>query len=520
MILADTSIWIHHFRESNPTLCQLLASGQTTAHHCPIPRLRISHNLTPYLPMRSLIQKFIQLSAPEDLHINYLELGIQGDDAKNLLRLCRCEHFGDDYLLKTQELADQSGDNTDYFVQYDYAQTHAWRALAQLQNPDHVQEFISLLEQEDLIHNETFTEDFKLFMVDFYLNSCLTPLGNYLFNTNNPAGPASVIAQTLGEIGTIPEAREGIIGMLNHYLGFLPYARQLNAHVVNALTDLQATETLPNIRKIFSDHLVELPICGDLDSCEIALGVRKKRLSPAPTQAQLKKTEHRENILARKDYYSPILEEATATDTLEYTLKVYANETQLSSATELNGFLTAAASSPTPPSTQKISPYIWDRYNGDSTCTPAWPTPSDEKSFRQAFRSVYTTIQNHWKQKEFRPSLRAISKENNAPNHAAWVKGIIYGLDLWHKDNPTKKQAVIRSGYEVITAQEENLPPKETLKLFEEFVQALFHLTATATPSGHNTATKTVTTIIDTDTPRNAPCPCGSGKKYKRCCMP
>ncbi len=32
MILADTSIWIRHFRESNPELCSLLTNGQVATH--------------------------------------------------------------------------------------------------------------------------------------------------------------------------------------------------------------------------------------------------------------------------------------------------------------------------------------------------------------------------------------------------------------------------------------------------------------------------------------------------------
>ncbi|BDS05023.1 twitching motility protein PilT [Oceaniferula spumae] len=32
MIIADTSIWIHHFRKSNAQFCQLLSGGQIAMH--------------------------------------------------------------------------------------------------------------------------------------------------------------------------------------------------------------------------------------------------------------------------------------------------------------------------------------------------------------------------------------------------------------------------------------------------------------------------------------------------------
>jgi preprotein translocase subunit SecA len=42
-------------------------------------------------------------------------------------------------------------------------------------------------------------------------------------------------------------------------------------------------------------------------------------------------------------------------------------------------------------------------------------------------------------------------------------------------------------------------------------------LDASAKESGRAKAAKTATVTGTKETPRNAPCPCGSGKKYKQC---
>jgi len=56
MILVDTSIWIHHFRESNETLSHLLASGQVFTHPFILGELRCGN-----LPKRK--QTLLDLSA-------------------------------------------------------------------------------------------------------------------------------------------------------------------------------------------------------------------------------------------------------------------------------------------------------------------------------------------------------------------------------------------------------------------------------------------------------------------------
>jgi len=62
MILVDTSIWIHHFRESNATLCHLLLSGHAYTHPLILGELRCGN-----LPKRK--QTLLDLGAlPQAKH--------------------------------------------------------------------------------------------------------------------------------------------------------------------------------------------------------------------------------------------------------------------------------------------------------------------------------------------------------------------------------------------------------------------------------------------------------------------
>jgi len=473
--------------------------------------------------MQQLITQLIHLPAPKNQHLYYQEHApdINNDDAANLLRLCKAEHFTDDYLLVVEKKADREGDQTNYFEKYNHVQVHAWRALAQLKNPDHISEFIQLLEQEEFYTNATFVEDFQSIMSEVYGSVALEPLGKYLFNSTNPANPSCVIVQTLEEMGYIPQARKRIIGLFNQYLSFLPYSRQVNAHIINALTNLEAKETLPNIRNIFSAHLVELPICGDLDSCEIDLGVRKKRLSPAPSPSRLRQLEIREAVLARKEHYKVLMENATPHDTLEFFLQVYTNETQLSSNTQVDGILTAAACLPKPITLTQLTPYIWDRYNGEQQNQPHWINQTDKKSFHQALKATYNAIRNNFTSQQIHPIFHAAPQKNgeSVTHYSPWIRGLIIGLDLWQKDKEDASyQSTINTAYQILnTEDDEESTAKEATDLFDSLIQSIFRLNKKSPPPGKPPTTRT--TIIDTNTPRNAPCPCGSGKKYKRCCM-
>ncbi|GEM_PF-4728514 len=473
--------------------------------------------------MRALITQFSDLPSPEDLYLNYLERGINNDDADHLLSLCRAEHFTDGYLPEAEEKADREGDKTNYFEKYNHVQVHAWRALAQLQNPDHVPEFIHFLEQEEFYNNETFVADFKLILSEFYGNAGLEALGAYLFDATNPAVPTCTIVQTLEKIGSTPEAHDRIVKLFNRYLSFLPYSRQVNAYIVNALIKLEAKETLPNIKNVFTAHLVKLPICGDLDSCEIRLGVRKKRLSPAPSPSRLRQLEIREAVLARKEHNKPLLENPTPHDTLEFFLRVYINETQLSSDTQVDGLLTAAACLRNPVALTQLTPYIWDHYHGDQQHQPKWINQTDKKSFQQALKAIYNTIRNNFTSQEIHPLFHARAQENgpDITNYSPWIKGFIMGLDLWQKNNTDDRyQSIINSAYRVMAAEDDDdTTPKKTSDLFDSLIQSIFRFAKKTPATKKTSATKTVTSIIDINTPRNAPCPCGSGKKYKRCCM-
>lgn len=466
--------------------------------------------------MRTLITQLTNLPSPEDLHLNYQELGISDDDADNLLRLSRGEHFGDE-LDHAEEHAEKTDDYADLFNLYIQAQIHAWRALAQLKNPDHIQHFIQLLEEE-LSSSSTFGSDFKHIMAHLYGAISLEHLVPYFYDARSDQNVACIIVQTLTQMGHIPEARETIIGIFIKYLDHSPYSRKVTAHVINSLVELQANETIQSIQNIFAAHLVELPICGDLESCEIKLGVKETRQTKVPSKAQLKKLEAQALIRSRKEHCKPLLEDSSPYHTLEFFLEVYKSDASLTSASSIEGLIIAALIQPRRISQLKLTPYIWDTSEGRLQHSPAWISPADKKSFSEALKTTYTNINNLLAKQRIEPSLIL---ENNTPTYSLWVRGLIAGLELWQnqRQNLEQNKKLINTAYRVLRCEDrEEYSDKETNAAFEHLIQSIFRF-LTSKETTNSQPTTTVTTIIDTITPRNAPCPCGSGKKYKRCCM-
>lgn len=472
--------------------------------------------------MRALITQFSNLPTPKDLHLNYQELSISPDDGDNLLRLSHGEHFTDNYLLAAQEKAVREGDQTNYYEKYNHVQIHAWRALAQLKKPEHIQHFIQLLEEEEdqqpFSSSRIFGSNFKFIMVHQYGSISLDHLVPYFYDARNDQNVTSIIVQTLAQMGHNPEARKTIIGIFVKYLDHSPSSRKVNAHVINSLVELQANETIQSIQNIFAAHLAELPICGDLESCEIKLGVKETRQTKAPSNAQLKKLENQAFILSRKEHCKSLLEDPSPYRTLEFFLEVYKSEQSLSSASSIEGLIIAALIQPNPISRLKLTPYIWDTCEGRPQHSPTWITPADKKSFSDALKTTYTNLNHLLAEQRIEPSLIL---ENKTPSYALWVRGLIAGLDLW----PSKKQDrdhhkhLINTASQVLRYEKgDEYSDIETKELFESLIQSIFRFkTQGEISSSHPTTT--ITTIIDTNTPRNAPCPCGSRKKYKRCCM-
>ena len=471
--------------------------------------------------MPSLLGKLTALPEPESniltSSLNYSAEGISEKDTPALLRISQGDHFGDE-LDRAEEEAGKNEAGTDFFKLFNHAQTHAWRALAQLKKTDHIQHFIHLLENEPPSSFSPLRSDFKHIMIHDYGAISLKHLQPYFFDARNDADTSSIIVQTLSQMGHIPEARETIIGIFVKYLDHSPNTRKINAHIVNGLVDIQAKESIASIQNIFAKHLIELPISGDLESCETKLGARKTRTTKSPNKPQLLKQESRSIILSRKDHYQPLLENPTPYRTLEYFLEVYKTDTSLTSPSKIEGLIIAALTCHQSISLLKLTLYIWDPYQGTPQNSPTWITPEDQKRFNNALKATHKNISDHLSAQRIEPTLIL---ENNSPSYFRWVRGLIIGLDLW----PSKKQDLdlhkhlINTAYQVLRYEDDKeYSDTETKEQFDHLIQSIFRLSSQdqSTTSQFTTA---VTTVIETDTPRNAPCPCNSGKKYKRCCM-
>jgi len=211
-------------------------------------------------------------------------------------------------------------------------------------------------------------------------------------------------------------------------------------------------------------------------------------------------------------------------DFLDETLLKYGNDDSILGLSELDGFLTAIVSGPDAVMPSRWLPALW----GGAGNEPDWESEQEFQRFMQGvmqhMNSIVFVLMN------YPEDFEAIFNENTQSKEPIlivenWCFGYMRGVDLGQwlelpEEIDTWLEAIRLHG------REENFAVLETLTL-EEHQQTVADIepavrrlhaywlaqrspTVPPVPSPIRAAPKTG---------RNAPCPCGSGKKFKQCCL-
>ena len=162
-----------------------------------------------------------------------------------------------------------------------WAPMHAWRALGQLGVQEGVApllDFLRTSENDDAVNEE-------LPVVFGMIGPAAVPhIAAFLSDRSNPTSPAATAMAGLKEIiARHPECRGDCVGILVRVLE--PHAGTnpvVNGFAVWTLLDLAAAEAIDAMRAAFRRKAVDLSLVGDEEDVEIALGLRKRRTTPAP----------------------------------------------------------------------------------------------------------------------------------------------------------------------------------------------------------------------------------------------
>ena len=208
---------------------------------------------------------------------------------------------------------------------------------------------------------------------------------------------------------------------------------------------------------------------------------------------------------------------------LDELLARYGNERSVMGYSELNGFLAAIVSGPEPVPPSHWLPWIW----GDMDDQPEWESTAEAEEFHGM---VFTAMNEHARALrtspgEFQPVFDVVEADDGEDEPklllAPWCMGYMRGVGLC--DWPVLPQDI----HQWLALIEQQGEPDEIKRQLMAESDAQDELASELTLAAlmlqrfwmeqELPATAQMRTGLKVG--RNDPCPCGSGKKFKQCCL-
>jgi uncharacterized protein len=272
---------------------------------------------------------------------------------------------------------------------------------------------------------------------------------------------------------------------------------------------------------LFALNCVDISCAGDLEEVEIALGLRAKRSTPKPSWKQIYGNENpfaaefEEEINEGDDE-----DEFDIIQIIEDDLLRYGSDESILGASELDGYFAALACAPDAITPSSWMPVIW----GGDEFSPEWESTQEFTRFSQAILAHYNNVTSDFQLDGYEP-LFMEGSNNDGPLLVVddWCEGFLRGLTLWRQlSTPDDKQleyhlqAIRIFGMNLGVDALQSMKDEEIHRLqvgiqlsVAELYQYFFKPVKTADATFVRASPKVG---------RNRPCPCGSGKKYKKCC--
>ncbi|MBU0500896.1 MAG: UPF0149 family protein [Gammaproteobacteria bacterium] len=386
-----------------------------------------------------------------------------------------------------------------------WAPLHAWRTLGQLASAEAAEplvEFLPVLAEDDWAIDEMPS------VMGMIGAPALEPLAAAL---NDPARQDKVRGVAVDGLKAVaehePSVRDRVVGVLTAFIATPTQGNaSLNAMVAGALADLGATESIEAIRGLYARGLADLMFAGDIEDIEIEMGLRQQRATPKPS---LNKR------LGLAEPQRPDGDDIF--ELVEYYLTRYGSDESLLNVSGLDGYFAAIACSPKliPPSVW--FPAIWN----EEGMVPHWKGKDDGEEFMLAVGILYNDVVDQLAGKEY----EALFLEQDDGGERVlvvdfWCDGFVRGVELWPElsaEDGLELDAALDLFYRFLNEDVPTDPHElaEVQDLIDPTVDDLYDYFASHRITGHQTFIREEPKVG-----RNEPCPCGSGKKYKKCCMP
>lgn len=452
--------------------------------------------------MKSLRERILALPSPEMDRVlpasHYIDHGFSARDATELT---------EDWLaLRLDEEDEETAEN---------ALIHAWSILAGL-GGEAGREFL----REELRIADPTSPTGEL-------------LGNGFTDLMIAAGPDAVpeLAVELAEArdddwvlmefaGSLTEfarqdiARESALAALLATLGGDFRHRSLKGLVIADLIDLTGDRHLAEIRRAFEANLVDTTVMGDWEDVEIKLGLRDQRSGPPTQEAELAEASYLEHIGAY-----PV--EGDDAGIIRYFLNLYGAPQSMRNLAEFDGFVLGVVLAPTLVLPSRWLPAIWDP---ESFCVdPVWDDEEEARLFHGAVMNWYNGIIRRLDDESYSPPFEPRARPRvPTDDEKGWSRGLLSSVLVWESgaaEASPHHQALMAAALHLANPTEETR--ERDLIQVEHIVRAAV-MTQRARIQDADLEGDLGFGTYQREAPkvgRNDPCPCGSGRKYKRCCM-
>ncbi|MCF6281015.1 MAG: UPF0149 family protein [Candidatus Polarisedimenticolaceae bacterium] len=429
--------------------------------------------------------------------MDYLQFGFNDQDVFSLLLLVGNESLHD---------ADVESDEV-------WVPLHAWRTLAQLGSASSIEPLLALFDL--LVEDDWAIQDLPV-VVGMLGAPAVEPLTIYMNEIRHKEFARVIAADGLKEIAERhPECREAVIEALTAYLRAKDKSlTTMNGLIVCCLIDLQASESIEVIRDIYSGGMVDISCAGDLEEVEISLGLRDQRSTPKPDYATSHQAKEKAPLI------SPDPESVTLFEELDEYLLQYGCDESILNISELDGFFAAILAAPEMIMPSEWMAAIW----GGKEHTPEWPDVDHANKFISAVMVFYNQVAQALDDDSFQALF--FEKEVEGKTYDIvdeWCEGFLRGMAMWPSLSAANALVVERA-LEVIRlfATEQGMEQIEAMDI-DEVESMQYEVERSALELYHHFRRQmgdaAVQVLTEPKVGRNDPCPCGSGKKFKKCCL-
>lgn len=453
-------------------------------------------------------QSLVMLGEPDSVHRDpwpdYLMLyGFTDQDVPELLMM----------------VADPAYDELDEDDPGVWASLHAWRVLGQLRNPVSVRPLIRLFPR--LCEDDSALSE--LCLVFGLIGPAAIPA--LARRWQQPAHEQFVQVLAMDALTQValhhPASREQVLNVFRDYLAEpSAHRRTMNGLLVSNLLDLQAVECIDAIREMYRRNIVDISCAGDIEDVEIELGLRDERETPKPDYSIRDEDLADDGVVFDAD----AIGSSDSVDVLEKYLSYFANESSILNVSELDGFFAALACAPQMIAPSQWMPQIW----GGQSQMPEWESEDEFKVVVAALMNYYNQVMQYFQDGNFKPLFLESKKADGSESLIVedWCEGFARGLSAWGEMPPAQMDKLLlliepitlfitAEGYAALKTMNDEEVFRQQRKITDNVRR--IHTSFSHPIPDKQPAREPV--IAPQKAGRNDPCPCGSGQKFKKCCL-